>query len=556
MSWFASFALRRRCLLPALLATLAPMPAHADLTATYQRPGARAAITIEVASNGDMRVSGEDDGYKLWAGGEGYEVMAGPGGPLVMRVAEIAATRAGVRSSSVMLKPWVPVGEATVAGRAGTKYMISGAENNPDASALVISRDPALTALRDAFIRYEAMGAATFPGDDGPERKSLRAALSTGAPIDYAGLQLIALSTAPIPPERFRLPASPVSTAEVQAYWAPPPQDAPPTPEELKRQRDASIRRAIFAGGKLWLLTDSGALSSLAPGSRARHDERVPGRVADICASAGAPLILAIGPHGLALWRNAGAGWQPLATVKTGEQEFIEALSCSPKHILVLTNARVIILESGHQRAVPLSAKITGPSVMTTPLDTGPALYVGLDQGEWGGGLVRIDLASGAMTKPSRVDGGLCAGPLNPGCDPVNGVAREPGKPGCLVVAIGLVHFYAHGRLTELCGNRIRRLYYKPYTVETSWPPDPPTEPDSTVPFYGLAEAGGTLWAVGSDGLYAISSDGRLSFRKTPVFDDADGVAVSFAVPGLVLVRTSINGRVALSGAVPILVPR
>lgn len=31
----------------------------------------------------------------------------------------------------------------------------------------------------------------------------------------------------------------------------------------------------------------------------------------------------------------------------------------------------------------------------------------------------------------------------------------------CLVAAIGLVHFSAHGRLVEVCGNRIRRLYFK-----------------------------------------------------------------------------------------------
>ncbi|TPG39749.1 hypothetical protein EAH79_13710 [Sphingomonas koreensis] len=502
-----------------------------------------------------MRAGEEDRGYKLWVSGEGYDVTPGPGGPLVMRESDIAAARKGVRSASTIADPWVPIGGATVSGRSGEKYMIRGAEKRPGAMAVVISSDPTLSPLRDAFLRYHEMQSATFPGNQGLERSSMRKALSTGAPIDYLDWELVSLSRAPIPAVRLRLPVAPLSADETRNYADPIP-ETEITPDDLKRRRERSIRRGVFADGRLWLLNDSGAVSSLAPGDRARRHENVPGMVADLCVSGGRVIVLARDSKGDRLWRRAGAEWQPLSPVAVRLGERVEAISCSSKRIIVLTNVQAIVISGGQQQAVQLSEPIHAPSVITTPLDLGSALYVGLDGGEWGGGLAKIDLADGRVSKPSLIKGDMCAGPLNPSCDPVNGVAREPGKPDCLVVAIGLIHFFSHGRLTEVCGREIRRLYYKPYTVQTSWPTDPAIEPSMTVPFFGLARSSNTLWAVGSDGIYEIGDHGLLNFRKLPPFAEVDGVAVSFAVPGLVLVRSSINGHVSLSGSVPLLISR
>ena len=32
--------------------------------------------------------------------------------------------------------------------------------------------------------------------------------------------------------------------------------------------------------------------------------------------------------------------------------------------------------------------------------------------------------------------------------------------------AIGLVHFFPHGRIVEVCGNEVKRLYFEPYQQE------------------------------------------------------------------------------------------
>lgn len=551
-------ALANRCLsgLVALLALLAPVAARADLTATYRRPNAHARFTIEIANDGSIRFNDSADGYKLWTGGEGYAVVAGPGGPLVFRFANIEAARINEKPPYAIHQPWVMVGKASISGRVGTKYKIRGAETNPAASALVISQDPALTILGTALLRYDTMESANFPADKGPERISRRAVLEAGAPIDYYDQELTSLSAAPIPAERFRLPAPPKSEVETQDYWASPPSAPPPTEADRRRDRDRSISRAVFAEGRLWMLSDSGGLSTVLPGSRSRQPENAPAAIADICAGANTLMILTKDAGTLQLWRRQADGWRSLTSLKIGQKERVLGISCSAVRSLVLTDSHVALIEGAVQRSIALSEPIKGPIVATSPLDGGGALYVGLNAGEWGGGLARIDLMSGLVTKPSSTGTGLCSGPLNADCDPVNGVARKPGDPKCFVVAIGLVHLFSHGRLTEVCGDQIRRYFYKPYTFETTWAPDPPVEPSSTVPFFGLAEAGGRLWAVGGDGLYEVGAGGVPNFRKMPAFYEADGVAVSFEVPGLVLVRTSINAHVSLSGAVPLLVSR
>jgi hypothetical protein len=41
-----------------------------------------------------------------------------------------------------------------------------------------------------------------------------------------------------------------------------------------------------------------------------------------------------------------------------------------------------------------------------------------------------------------------------------------------------------------------------------------------------------------------------------PAFREVDGIRIADSIPGVMLVLTGINGRVALSGAVPLLVAR
>ena len=460
------------------------------------------------------------------------------------RTADTAAARAGARPASEIMRPWLPVDMVSVNGRTGTRYFIDGAHHNSGAASLVVSRDPALVALAAGYRRYEAMQESSFPGDDSPERTSFREVLAQGAPIEIYGLRLVAISTAAIASARFRVPAEPVAAAVVrqpaEAVRAASISASGPDAEEMQRERDRFIKRAVWASGRLWLLTDRGTLSSVAPGERNRRVEPTPGPAADICVAGATPVIL--GKDGQ-LSRLKDGSWRAFRRLTLGG-ETVRAISCAARRVIALTQRHLAILEDGRQRYATLSKPLTGPIVRTATLDTGMTLLLGLDEGEWGGGLERIDTVSGAVSEVPSLGG------------PINGVGPEPGRSGCLVATVGLVHFFPSGQLVEVCGDKIRRLYYKPYTMETSWPVDPPKLPFQTVPFYTLAQAAGGLWVAGSDGLYAITADRPITFRKMPPFEQIDGVDISFAVPGLALVRTDIDARVSLGGGAPLLVAR
>lgn len=523
---------------------LSPIGARADVTATYQRPGAASALTIEVASNGDVRAGSDQGGYYLWSEGQGYEVSPGPGGPLVKRTADTAAARAGARPASQIMRSWVPVDTVSINGRTGTRYFIDGAHHNPGAVPLVISGDSSLATLAAGYRRYAAMQGTSFPGDDSPERISFREVIARGAPIEFYGMQLVSVSATAIPSARFRVPAEPVATALVHqhadAVRAATVSNSTPIPEEVQRGRDRFIKRAVWASGRLWLLTDGGTLSSAAPGERARRAEPTPEPAAEICVGGAVPMIL--GSDGQ-LSRLEGGSWRATQRLPL-DGEPIRAISCTDRRVIVVTQRHVTTLENERLHYAALSKPLVGPIARTALFDTGAVLLLGTDEGEWGGGLERIDPMTGAMSEVPGLGG------------PINGVGPEPGRPDCLVATVGLVHMFPSGQVVEVCGDKIRRIYYKPYTMETNWPADPPKLPFRTVPFYTLAQAGGDLWIAGGDGLYVITANRPIAFRKMPPFEQIGGVYICFAVPGLALVRTDIDARVSLGGGAPLLVAR
>lgn len=177
-------------------------------------------------------------------------------------------------------------------------------------------------------------------------------------------------------------------------------------------------------------------------------------------------------------------------------------------------------------------------------------LFVGVNRGEWGGGLLRVDLKTGTVTHIDRRTGELCGGPLNADCDPVHGVVSEPWNSGCVVAAVGLVHMIPHGRLVEICGEKVQTLLSRPYKIEA------PSGRDfiATVAFFGVARAGDVVLATAIDGLYRVSAQ-SVEREPLPQFKDVGGIKVSFEIPGVILVLTDVNRRKSVSGSVPLLVP-
>jgi hypothetical protein len=324
-------------------------------------------------------------------------------------------------------------------------------------------------------------------------------------------------------------------------------------PERLGQQ--SFLKRTVYGDGQLWVLSDAGQLSAIREGNDVSVRESLPEPALDLCAQNDRPVIATCSKNPCDKWtlrRKAEGQWIIEATIPT-EHDRLVAMNCSEKAIMLLTSRRLIDVTGNSQASTALSDELP-PSLVASTLVTTGSVFVGLNRGEWGGGLRRIDRRTGKITTIEKNEtGALCGGPLNTNCDPVHGIAIIPWKPTCAVAAVGLIHFLSHGRLVEVCSDGVRVLYEKPY--ERSELGSGRGTNFNSVAFFGIANVGKSLWAVGMDGLYDIKEE-TVQSRSMPQYKEVEGIFVSFDLPEFVLVLTNINQRLSVSGSSPILVPR
>jgi hypothetical protein len=319
--------------------------------------------------------------------------------------------------------------------------------------------------------------------------------------------------------------------------------------EPVRLGQESFISNAVFANSQLWLLTDAGVISSITEGSDSQIDIPIPEPAFALWVQDGEPALVTGERRDGKYWTlrkwNHGA-WTESIKVATNGDEFL-GIGASDGAVTLLTSRRMIDIAGSNKRSVALNWPRKQTGGITSVLVTRDNLLVGFNLGEWGGGLRRIDRKTGIVSIVERkASGDLCSGTLTSDCDPVNGIAVEPWNENCAVIAIGLVHMMAHGSIAEVCGSRVKRLYVKPY----------PDEVYSTVPFFGVRATGGDLWAISTDGIYQIGADGVAKISALPAFRQIGNVSVSFELPHLVLVLTNVNQRRAVSGSVPMMVPR
>jgi hypothetical protein len=345
----------------------------------------------------------------------------------------------------------------------------------------------------------------------------------------------------------------------VEAAEAAPARPTAACPIEPERPDQQSMfTHAIFARGRLWVRSDDGKLSSVAPGETSLRRESLPEPALALCIQDGVPSVLTCNREGTWNLRTArGSAWVANKTFAAAGDSFI-ALDCAPSATTLVTSTRLLVASRERTTSVVLSQPLKR-GLVSAVLFSDHHVFVGLNAGEWGGGVQRIDADSGNVRTIERNErGSLCGGPLNTGCDPVHGMAQEPWKPRCFIAAIGLVHlFNSHGRLVEICEDEVRRFFFRPYDKEPHRTEGGETEeePFSTVSFFGLVRTGNALVAAGIDGLYRFQGD-LVERIPLPEFENVSGIKLSFAIPGVVLVLTGINSRRSTGGAAPMLVPR
>ncbi len=320
--------------------------------------------------------------------------------------------------------------------------------------------------------------------------------------------------------------------------------------EPMREGQTDSLRRVSFADDKLWLLSDAGELWTVREGVRGARQEALPEPAYDFCAVDG-QIVVATGPRGgTQTWtvrQRVEGGWRTLARV-AARTDGLVGLVCEPGRAALVTSRRLVELGSGGQRTLELTRWI--PSVgHTTVLLTPTDIIVGKDIGEFGGGLQRIDRRTGEVRQVERNETMDFCGPSKTGCDMVTGLAAEPWKPGCVVMAAGLVHATMYGRVVEICGERVRTLYTKPC-------PDPDARRSCSLPFFSLSRRGDTLVLAAADGFHQLDASGGRKIAAPSTFKTYGPFRVDFSEPDAVYVMNSASQRYSVGPPVPMAAPR
>ena len=211
-------------------------PAFADMTAHYVGSDDSRMMTIEIATEGDYRVTiGDHSHYFLTRAGRDYLVETNAAGPKVMRQEDIATVMIEQVKPNVRPSPHkseadarlVARGPVSIRGRKGVAYglILDGKSGADDEPYLVVSDDPALAPLAAVMRKQFAASIGTMHGIFGAENPwaFMEGMLDKGAPLVFLGMTLDTIDHARIPASRFVLPASPISLDAVRRDFATTP---------------------------------------------------------------------------------------------------------------------------------------------------------------------------------------------------------------------------------------------------------------------------------------------------------------------------------------------
>jgi hypothetical protein len=298
--------------------------------------------------------------------------------------------------------------------------------------------------------------------------------------------------------------------------------------------------RAVHAKDKLWLLNDNGWLRALPDSGRVAETVKFDGLVVDVCRLNRSPVVATRRRDHIELMSLRKEIWRSLGKVAVAADEPVIGLACNDGKAVLLTGGHVTVAGS---KSLRLAGKVPR-GIRYSLFRQNGALLVGWNMGEWGGGLTQIDLASGAVEPVKGVGG------------PVNDIARMPGRPECLILAVGLVHFFPTGGLQQWCGDTAKPLFEAPFRIPGL---DDQLRPDEkrsgTVAFFGLAAIPRGVVAVGLDGLRTVSAAGVGPVIPYPKTQRRGGESIVETDPDYRLIMSGINRRASVGVAMPIVAP-
>lgn len=224
---------------------------------------------------------------------------------------------------------------------------------------------------------------------------------------------------------------------------------------------------------------------------------------------------------------------------------------------VVLTSRAVISWSPASRRWVTtrLKGRLRSDAANVTAM---PAvandIYIGLDLGEWGGGLQRIEGETGAVSDiESTEQGPDKEGLLSESLDPVTGLLADPDDGDCVLAATGLSHMgMANGRLLKVCRGRVGLALEIPFAIEINNRSIP-----QSMPFFGMAAGrSGEVWLVTYGALYRLSSpvDAHPTKIELPPLTRFGGLYMNRDTAGVVILRTDVNWARSVSGYTPLVV--
>lgn len=327
--------------------------------------------------------------------------------------------------------------------------------------------------------------------------------------------------------------------------------------EEFGRQtgQESFISNAVLIDDTLWALSDRGNLYRLDKQSGQTYLIKTPQRTIGICKHLNHLVIVAssgVQDQILHPYIRTFGLWRPTSAVRLSNEAYI-GVECS-SGISILTSKRYI--ENILKTPRSLSLKGEFPYGNATLLRKDYSLYVGLNGGEWGGGLHHIDLKTGLISAIQDTVS-ACDGLLNSKCDTVTSLSHIPWKPDCIAATVGLIHLgMRNGRVLEVCGNKISLLLEtKLETFDLDGTPILEASRLDTEPFWGSYGLNGKLIIVGSRNIYFISPSKGIASSPLPQFESYGLFEAHFENKDYALVMSAINARHSVGSLVPILAP-
>lgn len=213
----------------------------------------------------------------------------------------------------------------------------------------------------------------------------------------------------------------------------------------------------------------------------------------------------------------------------------------------------------------PAMEKLPGDIIasVASPNDSSRFAYLAFNIGEFGGGILKIDLQTGNLQRIERRDSNeLCVGPLNADCDPVTGIVPDPEQDECVLASIGLRHMLEHGRIVRVCDSRVEVVSEITSSgasmgrkVRRFFGQKPKSPPPFSEAFFGLvSDKIGKVWASSARAVYRYDGK-RFRPQEMPDLQRHGDLLATTKVPGVIILSTDMNARNSLSGSTPLIIP-